>query len=186
MPDTVLLGSGVPVTSECLGIFAQAGLIVVAAALGPDGACLALTGRETRIQRMILGPNLVPAVGEAPEVIAALDREWPPGVRALCRHQPLAVRLVLGTRRPVHPPSGGRWQPPGCSLSSESAASFPSCPAQFPTDQTAFELALERVLLGLLEPAIARLIQRLRQEARPVALDPGRLPIEDLAEHDRP
>ena len=86
------------------------------AAAGRDGAVALLTGPRSKVARVFVSPNLLPAFGVPEALSVARDRELPPILRTLEGHQPIALRLSLdGDPRPpstanpiptdLHPPS---------------------------------------------------------------------------------
>jgi hypothetical protein len=137
--DAVLMGPGVPSSPEDLAIIERAALVPRAAAVGPDGGCALVAAGAARIERAIVSGNLVPVLGGPPEIVAAVDRELPSGVRRVATREPIAVRLVFGPPRP---------------LGSEPATSDPS-PAEVAA-APAPAAPLERALADLLAPLLAR------------------------------
>lgn len=149
--DTIMLGPSVPASPEGLELIARTGWIPRAAGIGPDGACVLASGPTTRIERLVVSPNIVPVWGSPTEIQAAVDRELPHWLRCLSNFEPLALRVVFGPPQSVKHSLDSALARLAPSTSRASHASWPPSLSS-PTDYT-----FENEVLALLAPIIERL-----------------------------
>ena len=115
-----------------------------------DGTASLLVGPTSQVERVFLSPNLSPVFDPPGSLVASRDRDLPLGVRGLCEHQPIALRLSFnGPRkpRPLNPSKLGK----------------PPWPTSPPPASTADDHALEERLKALLRPLLTEILGEMRQ-----------------------
>ncbi len=100
--DWIIVGEApVLFAPDRLRILADCDRDLLAAAADRDGAVVLLTGPRSKVSRVFVSPNLLPAFGVPETLAVARDREIPPMLRTLAGSQPIALRLALdGDPRP--------------------------------------------------------------------------------------
>ena len=114
------------------------------AAADRDGAVALLTGPRSKVSRVFVSPNLLPAFGVPETLTVARDREFPPMLRALGGQQPIALRLSLDAD--PRPPS----------------ATPPTIPLERPHVIPPADDDLERRVRDLIAPILAKLLSETR------------------------
>jgi hypothetical protein len=142
--DWIVVGEApVLLAPERLHILADCDRDLLAAAAERDGAVALLTGPRSKVSRVFASPNLRPAFGVPETLSVTVDRQFPPLLRSLDGHQPIALRLSLDGEPRVA-------RVPGIV---PTALATPSAP----TDDD-----LERRIRDMLTPILAKLLAEVR------------------------
>jgi V8-like Glu-specific endopeptidase len=145
--DGVLLGPGVPATSDGLAEIRRAGLTPTAAALGRDGGFMLLPGARSHVSQVFLSPQFLSVLGRGANLTVAADSPLPPEVKGLSAFEPLAARIVLGEPRSHRVDVGGNDD------------------ASNPAGSNAVTMA--SMISELIEPIVSRMVERLREDTGP-------------------
>jgi hypothetical protein len=142
--DLILLGPGVPSTSQGLAELRELGLVATSAALGRDGGFIHIPGDPTRVSKVFLSSQFISVLGRGAELIVAADASPPPEARSLSRFEPLAARIVLGE------PRGGATAGDQAVVEAIAGSGAP--------------LSVVEMIREIVEPIVSRMVERLREE----------------------
>ena len=131
---------------ERLQILADCERHLIAAATERDGAMALLTGPRSKVERVFVSPNLLPAFGMPEALSVTRDRDLPAIFRSLGGSQPFALRLALDA---------------GPRPSSIAVARVPIIPVDYPP-ATAPDDDLERRVRDMIAPVLAKILAEAR------------------------